>query len=267
MANFPPLKLRFLEALDGALGRWAPSGRFLDFGAGSGDVALHVKSRWKMEGELVEASPEARERLKKDPGLAGLTCHAELPQGPAGAFGLVVAFDVLEHLPDPAATLRGFHHLLGSGGLLAVIIPYRPSTWGWDDEFYGHLRRWTVEETRLALKMAGFEVLEMRDPTFPLYSTLRWLMLRLRNPHGNDVGICRGDPCGRPDDRAPTRGAPTQNDSMAASQMSSLQSSWGAVPAWTRFVPWRLLHRLCDPFSGCLKGDELFVIARKMSPS
>lgn len=244
MANFPPLKLRFLEALDAALMRIRPApGRFLDFGCGVADVALHVKSHWKMEGELVEASSEARERLKSNPATACMTCHSSLDGVDQGAFSLAVAFDVLEHLPDPATELTRLHAVLAPKGLLAVIIPYRPSTWGWDDEFYGHLRRWTADETALALKVAGFEVLEMRDPTFPLYSTLRWLMLRLRRPvQGGDVAE-------------------------VASQQSSLQSSWGAVPPWTKWVPWRLLHRLSDPLSRCLKGDELFVLARKMNRS
>jgi 2-polyprenyl-3-methyl-5-hydroxy-6-metoxy-1,4-benzoquinol methylase len=40
---------------------------------------------------------------------------------------LAIAFDVIEHLPDPASYVRALNQLLGEGGLLFTIVPNRRS--------------------------------------------------------------------------------------------------------------------------------------------
>lgn len=40
---------------------------------------------------------------------------------------LVIAFDVIEHLPDPSSYVRALNQLLGEGGLLFTIVPNRRS--------------------------------------------------------------------------------------------------------------------------------------------
>ena len=42
---------------------------------------------------------------------------------PDQSFDLVVSSNVLEHVPDDAAVVRGFHRLLKPGGIAVVTVP------------------------------------------------------------------------------------------------------------------------------------------------
>lgn len=239
MANFPPLKARFLLALDDMIRRFGLDGPFLDFGAGRGDVAAHLAARYGFDGVLVEPSPECREIIARDPALVARPCYAALDDVTGRQFGLVTAFDVLEHLPDADRVLVALRRLLAPGGACAIIVPYRPRTWGWDDDYYGHLRRWSLAEFEQLLSSSGLQVLHRLDPTFPVYSLMRSAMLSTRR---------------RP---APARAAGE------ATGRSALHNAWGEVPGWARWRCWDAVNRLSRLTESCMRGDELFVLAAR----
>lgn len=98
-----------LEALlrrtRGALARridaQAPPGRVLDVGAGDGTLVAALRAR-RRDAEGVERA------------------DGVLPDGP---FAAVVLWHVLEHLPEPVATLRELRERLVPGGLLVLALP------------------------------------------------------------------------------------------------------------------------------------------------
>ena len=96
-------------------------GRLLDVGCGRGDVAGWFVGRgWQVAG--VEPSEKAAKQAAK----RGVEVHRgtldDAPWEPA-SFDAVTFNHVLEHVPDPRATLRRAAALLRPGGFLVVSAP------------------------------------------------------------------------------------------------------------------------------------------------
>ncbi len=104
-------RLRLIERLH-------PLGRLLDVGAAYGFLLKVAREHgWEAMGvELAEECAARAATVAGVPVVAGDFLAVDLP----GRFDVVTMFDVLEHLPDPAAALRRAHQLLAPGGLLIV---------------------------------------------------------------------------------------------------------------------------------------------------
>jgi SAM-dependent methyltransferase len=98
------------------------SGHVLEVGCGSGLFLRHLREAgYAVEG--VETSKAdvryARERI----GLTVFEGTLEtLPLAP-GDYDAVVMVNVLEHIPDPAATVARIHSLLRPGGWVVLVLP------------------------------------------------------------------------------------------------------------------------------------------------
>lgn len=172
MASFPPLKTYMLSLLDELIERHGLNGPFLDFGSGTGDVAAHVARRgW--EGIAVDTSETARAltaaALRPFPRVR---VSSEIDGGP---YATALMMDVLEHVPDDRAALAEVAARQGADGFLVITVPTNERReWRWDDDFYGHLRRYEPGALSDILGAAGYRVLEVWDATFPVF----WLMRR-----------------------------------------------------------------------------------------
>ena len=144
-----------------AIDRWFPHSRsFLEVGCGTGYVlAAILATRPDLEAVGAELFPEglrvARRRLKGVP-LAQMDARS-LPV--EGAFDLVGAFDVLEHIDRDEEALRAMYGALLPGGGLLVTVPQHRWLWSEADTFAGHARRYSREELNGKLLDAGFELL------------------------------------------------------------------------------------------------------------
>lgn len=103
------------------LTRHLPPGRLLDVGCGNGAFLARMASRgWACSGtDYSEAAVALARRLGADVRLGSLESAAF----PAAAFDAVSLFHVLEHLPDPAATLGEVWRILAPGGRLIIEVP------------------------------------------------------------------------------------------------------------------------------------------------
>lgn len=86
---------------------------------------------------------------------------------PRGAYSALVAFNVLEHIPDHVRALRGAHTLLRAGGLVVMFVPAFNFAMSRFDRRVGHVRRYTVKSMRAAMEQAGLEVQEVRYVNMP----------------------------------------------------------------------------------------------------
>lgn len=244
MANFAPLKQYMLRHLGSLIARYGVVGPFADLGTGSGDVARWLAERgWR--GIAVEGSPRAAAvastTLRPCPTVELIIGPIETLAAARTGFGLVLLWDVIEHLPNDADTVRLAANMLQPGGHLCITVPSHPREWRWDDEFYGHLRRYEPSALDTLVRSAGLEVLEMRDLTFPVFWIMRRIYTRLKNP---------------------PRIAPLAD----ATLDSALQSSWemgilSNIAAWP--VWWRPLFSVSDLAGNPERGHELIALARK----
>jgi 2-polyprenyl-3-methyl-5-hydroxy-6-metoxy-1,4-benzoquinol methylase len=100
----------------------AQPGRLLDVGCGDGGrLARWQAMGWEVEGQEVDATATERART-----LRGLRVHLGALSRlalPGSTFDIVTMSHVIEHVPDPLATLKECHRLLKPGGRLIAVTP------------------------------------------------------------------------------------------------------------------------------------------------
>jgi SAM-dependent methyltransferase len=172
-----------------AIDRWFPEGRsFLEVGCGTGYVLSAVLG-WRPDLEAVgaelfeEGLRVARRRLKGVP-LVQMDARS---LNIDGAFDIVGAFDVLEHIDRDEDALRAMFTALRPGGGLIVTVPQHDWLWSKADEFAGHARRYTRRGLTQRMLHAGFDPLWATSfLTFllPLITTAR--LVTRRRPYSLD---------------------------------------------------------------------------------
>ncbi|MEJ2208787.1 MAG: class I SAM-dependent methyltransferase [Anaerolineae bacterium] len=148
--------------------RYKESGRLLEIGCANGLFldAMRRRGDWDVQG--VDISPHAvssaRERLGLDVFLGSL--HEA--QFAGGSFDVVVMWDVLEHVHDPAATLAEIRRILAPDGLLIFRLPqldawerrwFGPYWSGWDAP--RHLTLFSRRTLGLMLARSRFRIEKM----------------------------------------------------------------------------------------------------------
>ncbi|MFN8542849.1 MAG: class I SAM-dependent methyltransferase [Candidatus Binatia bacterium] len=143
-------------------------GHLLELGCGPGFfLAVARAAGWETHG--VELSADACRHACDVLGLSVTCAPAETTVVPPGSADLVVLWDVLEHLPDPAAALRTAAAALRPGGGLALTtgdvesVVARLSGERWHlYTFPEHLYFHTPRSVRTLLQRSGFEVRAIR---------------------------------------------------------------------------------------------------------
>jgi SAM-dependent methyltransferase len=162
--------------------RGVAPGVALDVGAaGGGNTRVLREFGWQSValeyGE--EGAGVAAER-----GLSVLRADAtDLPVAD-DSLDLVVAFDVLEHIPDDEAAAREVWRTLRPGGRFLVAVPADERLWSAHDEAVGHVRRYLRPQLVDVLTKAGFEVHSARSWNVLLRPVVSW---RRRSSTGSDL--------------------------------------------------------------------------------
>jgi SAM-dependent methyltransferase len=99
-----------------------PGGRLLDVGCGSGDI-VKLAGESGLVAQGVEFSAEAVAYARESRGLDVRVGTLESAGYPDAAFDVVSLFHVLEHVPDPVATLREARRVLAPGGAVLLQVP------------------------------------------------------------------------------------------------------------------------------------------------
>jgi SAM-dependent methyltransferase len=130
--------------------------RILDVGCGTGANLLMLSAYGDAEG--VDVSEDAL-AFCRERGLDHVKQGAgeELPYED-GAFDLVTAFDVVEHMDDDLAGLKEMFRVLRPGGHALLFVPTFMFLWGVQDDVSNHRRRYRLPELRRVLEQAGFEI-------------------------------------------------------------------------------------------------------------
>ncbi|MGX7680265.1 class I SAM-dependent methyltransferase [Jatrophihabitans sp. DSM 45814] len=131
----------------------------LEIGSGSGDFAATVAEK----GTRITASEAEhgrlsglRARFANEP-LVGVR-ELVVPITETADYSAVVAFNVLEHIPDDVEALRAFGGLLEPGGRVVIFVPAFEVAMSRFDRAIGHQRRYTRQSLTEAMTAAGLEV-------------------------------------------------------------------------------------------------------------
>ncbi|MQA75087.1 MAG: methyltransferase domain-containing protein [Solirubrobacterales bacterium] len=160
-----------------ALGVREPGARVLDIGSGTGDLAadlLAVLPRCEVLGvELSATGVEIARR--KVPAARFEECDLLAPdpvaEGDRAWADHAICSEVLEHVDDPVALLRGARALLAPGCLVVVTVPGGPMSAF--DRHIGHRRHFRPDGLAEVLASAGLDVVWARGAGFPFFNLYR----------------------------------------------------------------------------------------------
>ena len=122
---------------------------------------------------FVDVSPEALSPLAAGGGVATQGDVTALPFRD-GAFDLVCAFDVVEHVDDDHQIFRELRRVTRAGATVLFAVPLDPRRWSPFDDLVGHVRRYEPEAL-LALLRAHDLVVE-RSAIFGMEPRSRLLL-------------------------------------------------------------------------------------------
>ncbi|HCC48842.1 MAG TPA: methyltransferase type 12 [Elusimicrobia bacterium] len=103
-------------------------------------------------------------------------------------FGLVMAFEVLEHIEDDRAALKRWYSLTADGGHLLLSVPAHADAYNDEDRLAGHARRYERADLEAKLAGAGFEVLKFYCYGFPLINLSRKVRMALGGKKVSEAG-------------------------------------------------------------------------------
>jgi SAM-dependent methyltransferase len=148
----------------------------LELGSGLGDYAARWLSNGVPEITVTEIDPSRlgvlQDRFRNDPRVH-VRCLDVLNAAPADHSSFL-AFNVLEHIPEDVAALRGARRLVRPGGAVVILVPAFRFAMSRFDRAVGHVRRYTRSSLRTALTSAGLVVDELRYVNAP--GLLAWFV-------------------------------------------------------------------------------------------
>lgn len=140
-----------------------PGDRMLEVGCGNGMFLLLARDRgWEVEG--IDLSESAVRAGRETHGLPVQEADFAQYDAEPGAYRAIVAWEVLEHLPDPRGFLAKARTLLRPGGSLVFSVPNEgrkvphPATRGPASLPPVHLNFWNPDSLRAFLELNGYRV-------------------------------------------------------------------------------------------------------------
>ena len=136
----------------------------LEFGSGIGDYADEWLKLGCKEITVSENSPTRitvlQSKFASDPIVHVERLDIENFNELIPKYSAVVSLNVIEHLKNDEAALRGAHNALLPGGYFIAFTPAFPVLMSGFDRAVGHYRRYTKKTARKLLTNNGFEIVE-----------------------------------------------------------------------------------------------------------
>ncbi len=122
------------------------------------EVAPGLRPRLPVEGtHFVDLSLPAVEKLRARAASVSVASITALPFD-TGAFDLVCAVDIVEHVADEDGALSELARVCAADGIVVLAVPLHPSRWTPFDDLVGHCRRYEPMRLLAKLREHGFAV-------------------------------------------------------------------------------------------------------------
>lgn len=204
-APFSPNAWLRYDLLRQMLARLPEAASFVEVGCGMGALATRLVDRYEYVG--YEPDPQSWAAARSRVAGRGVVINDVLPAAPTRTFHILGAFEVLEHLPDDAASLAAWRGWIRPGGHLVLSVPAHPDRYGPADAAVGHYRRYDRASLARLLERCAFDDVTVWSYGFPLGYALELARNRLASDAGALSCETRTAASGRfhqPSDRAAT---------------------------------------------------------------
>jgi SAM-dependent methyltransferase len=172
--------------------------RLLDCGAGTGRFAAEMAALCDVT--VLDDHEEALRLLRtRFTAERIIKLEGDRVPLPDGELEYVTALDVLEHVPDDASVVDGFHRLLRAGGVALVTVPASMALWSdWDVSLH-HYRRYAKAQLRSLFPNDQWEIVYLNYTNVPVFPVV-WMVRRWRS----FFPVKSGTGGQRQEDRVPT---------------------------------------------------------------
>lgn len=188
------------------LRRGKKRGAILEIGFGTGEfLEAAVEYGNKVSG--VDISPLTAEYVRKSFPSLDIRCGRLEDAGfEIGAFDVIAAFHVVEHIEDLDEFFRQIRNLLAPGGILFVVVPNIDSLYAsltgkkWLGFIPAHVRQFSAKGLRECFERNGFEVAELstHEPKHSFLPVVPFYFLReFIRRDGGIRSVRAGHPPGR----------------------------------------------------------------------
>lgn len=191
MACFKPAKAYLLSLTRRLVEMNGVKGPFLEIGCGDGSLTellaciIGTGTAIDLSSKAVEATKSRVSQIAR----VGVLKTDFFSFVPMTQYGLVLAYDVLEHIPDDAGALARIYDMLCPGGHLLVSFPVKMAEWRWDDDYYGHVRRYEQADIARLFDSGEFRIVDQLDISFPVLWVMRRLYTRFFRPRVGATNI------------------------------------------------------------------------------
>lgn len=182
MPCFRPLTNYLIKLTEELITLKGIEGDFLEIGSGNG-AFTEIFARLKIPGTAIDLSQQAVTATKKRVTNYETEIQVykqnfmDLPT--CRKYGVILMYDVLEHIEEDELVAERVHALLKTKGYFLISFPVKMNLWSWDDEYYGHVRRYDDSDIDRLFNNDRFSIVKKWDITFPFIYVLRKLYLIL----------------------------------------------------------------------------------------
>lgn len=130
----------------------------LDIGCGTGFNISYLKQNGYQHADGMDISRDALVYCQSRKLDNIILASAESLPVHNAAYDIVLALDIIEHLPNDWNSLSEIHRILRNNGTFVIFVPAFQFLWSFQDEISHHQRRYDATDLKMKLHQAGLKV-------------------------------------------------------------------------------------------------------------